>query len=80
MERICDKLDFEGCFTVPSDGMGGGLALLWKARENVWLDSFLKYHIDMIVHGGLEDAWRLTGFYGNPKQVEEVKDGLCSGC
>ena len=56
MERICDKLDFEGRFTIPSDGRGGGLALLWKASENVWLDSFSKYHIDVIVHGGLEDA------------------------
>ena len=66
MEHIGDSLDFKGCFTVPSDGRGGGLALLWKASENVWLDSFSKYHIDVIVHGGSEDAWRLTGFYGEP--------------
>ena len=66
MEHIGDSLDFEGCFIVPSDGRGGCLALLWKASENVWLDSFSKYHIDVIVHGGSEDAWRLTRFYGEP--------------
>ena len=30
------------------------------------MDSFLKYHIDSIVRGGSENAWRLTGFYGEP--------------
>lgn len=34
-QRICDNLDFDGCFTVSSDGKGGRLALLWKASENV---------------------------------------------
>ena len=28
------------------------------------MDSFSKYHIDSIIHGGSEQAWRLTGFYG----------------
>ena len=45
---------------------GGGLAMLWKDGVNVWVDSFSTYHIDVIVHGGLADAWRLTGFYGEP--------------
>ena len=30
------------------------------------MDSFSKYHIDSIIEGGLENAWRLTGFYGEP--------------
>ena len=45
---------------------GWGLALLWKSRVDVWVDSFSKYHIDSIVHGGLENTWRLTRFYGEP--------------
>ncbi|XP_050249301.1 uncharacterized protein LOC126696657 [Quercus robur] len=49
---------------VPSNDRGGGLALLWKKEVDVWVDSFLNYHIDSIVHGGSENAWRLTGFYG----------------
>lgn len=43
MEWVRDKISFDGCFTVPSDGRGGGLALLWKASANVWVDSFLNY-------------------------------------
>ena len=66
MERIKNILEFDGLFTVPSDGRGGGLALMWKGRDMVWVDSFSKYHIDAIVNGGLESAWRLTGFYGEP--------------
>ena len=49
-------IDFDGCFTVLSDGKGSGLALLWKASENVWVDSFSKYHRDVIVHGNSENA------------------------
>lgn len=45
---------------------GGGLALLWKAGVDVWVDTFSKYHIDSIVHGGSENTWRLTRFYGEP--------------
>ena len=56
MQHICDNLDFDRCFTVSSDGRGDGLALLWKASENVWVDSFSKYHIDVIVHGGSKNA------------------------
>ena len=40
------------------------MALLWKEEEMVWVDSFLNYYINAIVHEGLERAWRLTGFYG----------------
>lgn len=39
---------------------------MWKGRDGVWVDSFSKYHIDVIVNGGLESAWRLTKFYGEP--------------
>ena len=67
MERIRDRLEFVGFFIVPSDDRGGGLALLWKSNVTVWVDSFSKYHIDAIVNGGLDNAWRLTGIYGEPK-------------
>ncbi|KAK7823248.1 hypothetical protein CFP56_035709, partial [Quercus suber] len=59
--------NFNGLFTVPNNGRGGGLAMMWKSEVVVWVDSFSNYHIDTIVNGGREDAWRLTGFYGEPK-------------
>ena len=60
MEWIQCKLQFDGCFTVPSTGLGGGLALLWKEEDMVWVDSFSNYHIDAIVHRGSKRAWWLT--------------------
>ena len=66
MEQIKNKLEFDGLFIVHSDGWGGGLALMWKGRETVWVDSFSQYHIDVIVNGGLDSAWRMTGFFGEP--------------
>ena len=65
MKWIWDNIFFDGCFTVPNEGRGGGLALLWKG-VNIWVDSFSKYHIDSIIHGGSVQAWRLIGFYGEP--------------
>ena len=46
-----------------------GLALYWKNGINLKvLDPLLTY-IDMVVNPGMDDAWRLTGFYGNPVAV-----------
>ena len=68
MEQIKIKSNFDGLFTVTNeDGGGGGLALMWKNSSKVWVGSFSTYHIDAIINGGIEDAWRLTGFYGEPK-------------
>ena len=67
MEKVRSELEFDGLFIVPNDGRGGGLALLWKSEIAVWVDSFLNYNIDVIVNGCSEDAWRLTGFYEEPK-------------
>lgn len=67
MEKVHCDLEFDGLFTVPNNGQGEGLAMLWKSEIIVWVDSFSNYHIDAIVNGGTEDAWRLTGFYGEPE-------------
>ena len=75
MKWVRDRILFDGCFTVSNDegGGGGGLALLWKTGLDVWVDSFSKYHIDFIVHGGSENAWRSTGFYGDPDTSRQNK-------
>lgn len=71
MRWIENKINFDGRFTMPSNERGGGLALLWRARANVWVDSFSKYHIDSINIGGTESAWKLTGFYGDTGKWDE---------
>ena len=74
MEKFKRELEFDGLFIVPSDGRGGGLALLWKLEMAVWVDSFSKFHIDAMVNSGSEEAWRLTGFYGEP-DIDKREEG-----
>ena len=56
MEGVRDKLKFDGLFIVSNENRGRGLAMLWKESTNVWVDSFLSYHIDVIVNGGSKNA------------------------
>ena len=67
IERICRKSQMRNSFVVPRLNRGGGLALLW--RENLKLDvlTSLERHIDTIIDFRMDDAWRFTGFYGDPK-------------
>ena len=53
-------------FVVPCVNWGGGLALFWKNSIDVIVETFSKNHIDSIINKGKEDAWRFTGFYGEP--------------
>ena len=73
MEWVRCQLKFVGCFTIPSDGRGGGLALLWKEEDVVWVDSFSQFHINALVHGGSENTWCLTGFYSEPDTSRRIE-------
>ena len=53
-------------FSVPQVNRGGGLVLFWTDSLNLHVETCLKNHIDCIVGGGIEGAWRFTGFYGEP--------------
>ena len=66
LEKLRCKIKYAGLFTVPSQGRGGGMALLWKSDVTVWVDSFSKYHIDVVVNGMTTEPWRFKGFYGEP--------------
>ena len=61
-----EQMNFDGMFIVPNKARGDGLTLMWKNSSFVWVDSFSSYHIDVIINGGTEDAWRLIGFYSEP--------------
>ncbi|KAK2637678.1 hypothetical protein Ddye_025473 [Dipteronia dyeriana] len=65
--RVKEVLGFNGCFSVDSVGISGGLMLLWKDILVVTVLSFSSGHIDARVR--MEDGflWRFTGFYGDPK-------------
>lgn len=53
-------------FVIPQINRGGGLALFRRNSIDVNVETFSKYHIDSIINKGREDAWRFTGFYGEP--------------
>ena len=66
LDRISRKIQYSNLFVVPRHNTGGGLALFWKTDSNVDVQSFSDRHIDAIIDHGVDDAWRFTGFYGDP--------------
>lgn len=69
VERVKDILGFEGAVTVESQGHSGGLALIWRNKEEVNLRSFSKHYIDVEVSVQGWDKFRLTGLYGEPNRA-----------
>ncbi|MDV3146693.1 MAG: hypothetical protein Q8754_02525 [Sweet potato little leaf phytoplasma] len=63
MNKIKVGCKFEGCLSVPSSGLSGGLCLLWKDSSLVTIRSFSNNHIDAFVEA-LDKKWRFTGIYG----------------
>ena len=61
---------------VASNDSKGGLALLWKKKVMVDVQTFGPWHIDVEV-GGADGTgkWRFTGFMGNRIQVGERRHG-----
>uniref|UniRef100_A0A803QI56 Reverse transcriptase n=1 Tax=Cannabis sativa TaxID=3483 RepID=A0A803QI56_CANSA len=76
-ETKCDKkriesmgrmLKFEGVFGVEAQGSSGGLALLWKNKDDGHVLGYSNNHIDFLVESSEKGAWKLTGFYGEPER------------
>ena len=43
------------------------LSWAWKKDFDLWVVSSSLNHIDTVICGGTEKAWRFTGFYGAPE-------------
>jgi hypothetical protein len=64
------KLGFANGEVVSSDGLSGGLVLLWRGNVTVAIQSLSKFHIDALLSCpdlGIHQL-RLTGFYGEPRK------------
>lgn len=48
---------------VEASGHSGGVALLWRNKDEVTLSSYSKNHIDVIVSPQDGTSYRLTGVY-----------------
>ncbi|KAK9990736.1 hypothetical protein SO802_025721 [Lithocarpus litseifolius] len=71
MVMVHNKCEFKHGLFVSSNGMSGGLALMWKEDVKVEVQTFPPSHIDALVDGGTEYVWwRVTDFYGNPETTK----------
>lgn len=52
--------------SVDASGHSGGLALLWRNKDEISLSAFNKNHIDVSVSTKKGLKYRLTGIYGEP--------------
>lgn len=60
LEWVGNMLRYEGLFVVEPQGRSGGLALLWKAKDQADLLSYSQFYIDIKVHVADMITWRLT--------------------
>ena len=67
LDRIGRRIHFANLFLVPRVNSGGGLALFWKSDVDASVQTSSECHIDAIINQGADDAWRFTGFYGDPE-------------
>ena len=65
-EKVRRKIQFAHIFVVPRPNQGGRLALLWKEEIKIDVQISSDSHMDAVVDIGMDDAWRITSFYGNP--------------
>lgn len=73
MERVRRALRFDGLISVDDVGKSGGLAFLWRHKDQAQLRSESRNHIDMEINMNGKDRWRLTGVYGEPDRNQRRK-------
>ena len=64
LKEIKRNLNFENLHFVERINRAGDLALLWKDSVDLHVEMSSKNHIDAVVNKGKDEAWRITGFYG----------------
>lgn len=72
MEGLHVKLGFEGLFVVVDPvGRSGGLALLWKEKNETEIQNYTRRHINVVVRLAENSTpWRFTGFSGHPNWMK----------
>ncbi|XP_019171082.1 PREDICTED: uncharacterized protein LOC109166644 [Ipomoea nil] len=72
-ERFRVKIGYEGLFYVDSDGLSGGIALLWKRNSTARLLSYSTNYVDVVVTIAGFPEWRMTGYYGYPERTRRTE-------
>lgn len=66
-EKLRRKLCMNSVEVVESAGASGGLVLYWKNSVVIEVLAKSKNFIDVKVGTNVDEAWHLTGYYGEPK-------------
>lgn len=70
VENVRKKIRFEGTFVVNCQGQGGGLAMFWRNKEEITLQTYSNNHIDVVINIQGLPPFRLTGLYGEPNRTK----------
>ncbi|XP_050211620.1 uncharacterized protein LOC126661796 [Mercurialis annua] len=81
IDNMFRSVGFENSIIVNSRGRSGGVALGWSDSIKMELRSCSDNYIDVNVRWFTGDkTWRVTGFYGFPKDCEKVKSWELLNC
>ena len=67
LDFVKDRIRFDKKFVVQRVNRGGGLVLYWKNDLLIDVVSSSLNHIDVVINKDTKEAWRFTGFYGEPE-------------
>lgn len=70
VEKVRKLIGFDAAFTVDCRGHSGGIALLWRHKQEATLMSYSKNHIDVVIDLKGWNKYRLTGLYGEPDRAK----------
>ena len=66
-EKIQEDLRYNAMLAIPCVRRVGGLAMLWKSEVSLDIQTYSLNHIDAHILNDPSTPWRLTSFYGRPK-------------
>ncbi|KAL2899485.1 DNA ligase [Bienertia sinuspersici] len=76
MDKVMNKLGYHDGHFVDAQGKSVGLAMLWREWVSVDIISTSSHHID-VVRGVFGDKeWKLTGFCGDQRKLDDSRDAL----
>ena len=73
LNYVQERIRFDQKFFVRRINRGGGLVLYWKDDIKVDIETSSLNHIDATNNKHTDEAWRFTGFYGEPETHKRVE-------
>ena len=61
-------LHYDAMLVIPCIRRVGGLAMLWKEQVDLHVQNYTQNHIDAHIRTDPSAPWRITSFYGKPKE------------